>query len=180
MCFHMNSVIPAQNPDCAAKATSRNNQRQKNNNKGAATSTVPRPKIHVTLHLQSRSSCSVRAHNIKLPIRLSLNSGGFDDDRFATTREGARLRRLIILKPRRGKLVASEQLSSGKWKLWEKPKFVINKHQVGRRLRGAEGVKVNTAYLNMRIHRSSPPQKAKEQRKWLTSLNVTKLRLNEL
>lgn len=73
-----------------------------------------------------------------------------------------------------GKLVASQVLSCGEWKFQVKPEFLINKHQVGLPRWGAV-IKVNRAYLNMKIHWSFPWQESKEQRKWLTSVDVTNL-----
>lgn len=73
-----------------------------------------------------------------------------------------------------GKLVASPTLWSGEWKLRVKPEFHVNKHRLGQPLRGAV-MKVNTAYLNMKIQFGFTPhthKKNTEQKKWLTSVDA--------
>lgn len=77
-----------------------------------------------------------------------------------------------------GKLVASQVLSSGEWKLRVKPGFLINKHQVGPPRRGA-AIKANTAYLNMKIHFSFPSTKKPGTKEMVNLSGRHKLKLTE-
>lgn len=68
-----------------------------------------------------------------------------------------------------GKWVASQVLSSGEWKFRVKPEFFINKHKVEKSNKSKHSIPQHENTLGL------SSTKSEEQRKWLTSVDVTNL-----